>query len=61
MRFSRTEKKYYALIPPIATIGDAVMLVKGSRVPLVFRKKGMDWELIGHAYVPRLMKGEQLK
>jgi hypothetical protein len=59
MRFSRTEKKYYALIPQIATIGDAVMMVKGSSAPLVFRKKSTDWKLIGHAYVPGLMKGEQ--
>lgn len=35
------------------------MLVKGSRVPLVLRKRDTDWELIGHAYVPGLMKGEQ--
>jgi hypothetical protein len=58
MRFSGTEKKCYALIPQIATIRDAVMMVKGSIVPLDYEKKSTDWKLIGHAYVPGLMKGE---
>jgi hypothetical protein len=44
---------------PTAAIGDVAMLVKGSRVPLIFRDRSTSWELIGHAYVPGLMKGEQ--
>jgi hypothetical protein len=35
------------------------MLVRGSWLPLVFRKKEANWELIGHAYVLGLMQGEQ--
>jgi hypothetical protein len=59
MCFARTKQSYIALIPPIAAVDDAVMLVKGSRVPLILRKRDRNWELIGHACVPGLMKGEQ--
>ncbi|CZR62708.1 uncharacterized protein PAC_12605 [Phialocephala subalpina] len=57
---ARTKTKYFALVPHMVEVGDAVMLVKGSRVPLIFRKKGVtSWELIGAAHVPGLMKGER--
>lgn len=36
------------------------MLAKGSRVPLILRKKdATTWQLIGAAYIPGLMKGER--
>lgn len=60
MCLSRTKKSYIAVVPPTAAAEDSVMLVKGSRVPLVLRKRdNATWELIGHAYVPGLMRGEQ--
>jgi len=59
-RMDRTKKSYIALISPIAAVEDAVVFVlKGSSVPPVFRDRGANWALIGHAYVPGLMKGEQ--
>jgi hypothetical protein len=58
--FARAKDGYVALVPFAAEVGDAIMLVKGSRVPLIFRRKSITtWELIGSAYVPGLMKGER--
>ncbi|PVH69203.1 hypothetical protein DL98DRAFT_179421 [Cadophora sp. DSE1049] len=52
-------RNHAALAPSIARVGDTIMLVKGSRVPLIFRERGTSWELIGNAFVPGVMKGEQ--
>jgi hypothetical protein len=57
--FGRTEKFYIASIPPDTAVGDSVMLIKGSQVPLVLRRVNSSWHLVGHAYVPGLMEGEQ--
>ncbi|EPE30004.1 hypothetical protein GLAREA_01164 [Glarea lozoyensis ATCC 20868] len=57
--FCRTEKSYIGAVPPATTVGDSIMLITGSRVPLVFRRVGSNWRLVGLAYVPGLMVGEE--
>lgn len=56
---ARTQKSYMLLATPMIKPKDTVMLVQGARVPLIMRQRGDTWELIGHAYVPGMMFGEQ--
>jgi hypothetical protein len=58
-RLARTQKSYMLLATPMIEPEDTVMLVQGARVPLIMRQRGDTWELIGHAYVPGMMYGEQ--
>lgn len=55
----RTKKSYFGIVPPSSKVGDVIVLLKGCWLPLVFRRREASWELIGHAYVPGVMKGEQ--
>jgi hypothetical protein len=58
-----TEQKLIGVVPQAAEVGDKVVLLRGSRVPLVFRKleggKGQwKWIVIGDCYVHGVMFGE---
>lgn len=50
-----------ALVPPTAMLGDEVFLLKGGSVPLVARKSGKNWRMMGESYVNGVMKGDFFK
>ncbi|KAF4956020.1 hypothetical protein FGADI_4193 [Fusarium gaditjirri] len=53
-----TEKGYLGLGPARTEVGDVVSLIAGAHVPLVLRKGGQGWILIGETYVHGVMYGE---
>jgi hypothetical protein len=55
----RTKNGSVGLGPPLAAVGDRIVLCKGGRLPLVLRKKGQNWELVGDCYVAGMAKGEK--
>ncbi|KAN0094266.1 HET domain containing protein [Hyaloscypha variabilis] len=63
-RLARTQRGRLCLVPAEVEEGDAVVLVKGGRVPLVIRYHRADqdgthtWKLVGECYVHGLMDGE---
>jgi len=63
-RLARTQRGRLCLVPAEVEEGDAVVLVKGGRVPLVIRyhRAGKDgthtWKLVGECYVHGVMDGE---
>ncbi|KAJ4293099.1 hypothetical protein N0V90_008381 [Kalmusia sp. IMI 367209] len=57
-RMVRTQKGYLALAPRSARVGDWIGVFKGGKMPLVVRKKGEHWILLGESYVHGIMKGE---
>lgn len=62
--FILTEKGYMGLAPFKTEIGDVVVVLQGSYVPSVLRRKkdndkdGPSWELVGETYVHGIMEGE---
>jgi hypothetical protein len=54
----RTAKDYLGLAPIRAEVGDSVVLAKGAGTPLIARKTGTEWIMIGPAYVHGIMHGE---
>lgn len=57
-RFIKTEGGYLGLTTRFAEVSDYVGLFKGGRMPLLVRKKGEDWRLMGDAYIHGVMNGE---
>lgn len=57
-RMIRTKEGLIGLAPELAQAGDFVCLLKGGMVPLVMRKLGSRWMLIGDSYVHGIMQGE---
>ncbi|KAK4184766.1 heterokaryon incompatibility protein-domain-containing protein [Podospora australis] len=58
-RLGRGENKMLVLLPGEAQVGDQIFLVKGGRVPLVFRqRKEGGWIFVGEAYAHGIMDGE---
>jgi hypothetical protein len=57
-RLVRTKEGYIALAPKATQSGDWIGLFKGGKMPLIVRKDGEYWILIGESYVHGLMKGE---
>jgi hypothetical protein len=57
-RICRTKSGFIGLAPQYAQPGDVVALVKGGRLPLVLRRAGEHWRLLGEAYVDGIMGGE---
>ncbi|PVH73536.1 HET-domain-containing protein [Cadophora sp. DSE1049] len=57
-RMVRTEEGYLALVPAGTETGDRVFLLRGGRVPVVLRRRGERWEVVGEAYVHGIMRGE---
>jgi Heterokaryon incompatibility protein (HET) len=57
-RFAVTKLGYFALVPPMAKVGDQVGIFKGGKVPLIFRSEDNQWRLVGESYVHGIMQGE---
>jgi hypothetical protein len=61
-RMFRTKSGYLGMAGPRVLPGDVVTVVRGSKAPVVMRRKGGDasgtWELVGDAYVHGIMRGE---
>ena len=57
-RMARTKAGRLALVPAASRLGDSITVCKGGRVPLIFRRRGAYFELIGESYVHGVMKGE---
>ncbi|KAF1990796.1 hypothetical protein K402DRAFT_438381 [Aulographum hederae CBS 113979] len=58
-----TEKGYFGMVPSSTKMGDKIFVLHGGDVPFVLRgsgKKG-EYQLVGDAYVHRIMNGEALK
>ena len=53
-----THTWHLSLVPDFARAGDLVCVMNGSTTPLVLRKAGQDFELIGECYVQGVMYGE---
>lgn len=54
------EGEYIGLGPPLASLGDVVVLCRGAKMPLVLRLKGQgEWELIGECYVHGVQDGSR--
>jgi hypothetical protein len=46
------------LLPGASQPGDSIALIRGGKVPFVLRPHGVNWMLIGEAYVHGIMEGE---
>ncbi|KAH7073217.1 heterokaryon incompatibility protein-domain-containing protein [Paraphoma chrysanthemicola] len=57
-RMVRTQKGYVALVPRLAKEGDWIAICQGGAMPLVVRRDGEHWVLVGESYVHGLMNGE---
>ncbi|KAI1410259.1 hypothetical protein F5Y13DRAFT_168033 [Hypoxylon sp. FL1857] len=57
-RMFYTNLGYIGVGPRILEEGDKIILVEGSRVPLVLRLQVNGWELIGDCYMHGIMQGE---
>ncbi|UQC89156.1 uncharacterized protein CLUP02_14684 [Colletotrichum lupini] len=56
--FILTEYGYMGLAPLGAQVGDHVVVIGGCPVPLVLRKQGEAYQVIGDTYVCGLMEGQ---
>jgi hypothetical protein len=54
----RTQKGYVALVPRLTKEGDWIAICQGGAMPLVIRRDGEHWVLVGESYVHGLMSGE---
>jgi hypothetical protein len=54
----RTRKGYIGLASQFVSLGDKVGLFQGSKVPLIVRRKGPYWQLLGESYIYGMMSGE---
>lgn len=57
-RMVRTKQGYIALVPKATRTGDWIGVFKGGKMPLVVRRDGENWILVGESYVHGLMNGE---
>jgi hypothetical protein len=57
-RFIQTKKGYMGLAPAETRVGDSVALFKGGGSPLVMRREGENWTLVGDSYVHGMMNAE---
>ncbi|KAI1774487.1 heterokaryon incompatibility protein-domain-containing protein [Hypoxylon cercidicola] len=53
-----TKLGYIGMSSGLTQPDDRIFLIKGSRVPLVFRPRGDEWDLIGDCYIHGIMQGE---
>ncbi|KZL70013.1 hypothetical protein CI238_10032 [Colletotrichum incanum] len=54
----RTSRGYVGLSLPTVEVGDRIFLVHGSKAPLVLRKHGERWLLVGEACIHGIMDAE---
>ncbi|KAI1412551.1 hypothetical protein F5Y13DRAFT_44119 [Hypoxylon sp. FL1857] len=57
-RFITTENGYIGLAPSKAEVGDRVVLIQGHKPPVVARRAGERWKLVGDCYLRGVMEGE---
>lgn len=57
-RMVRTKEGYIALVPRETRKGDWIAICKGGNLPLVVRRDGEQWMLLGETYVHGVMNGE---
>lgn len=55
----KTRDGYIGMGPADARVGDPITLCKGSKMPLILRKRSTTFELIGDCYVLGIMRGER--
>lgn len=54
----RTVKGYIGLAPETTKKGDTITLLEGGRLPLILRRNGEHWSIVGDCYIHGLMNGE---
>ncbi|KAL2170368.1 hypothetical protein VTG60DRAFT_4954 [Thermothelomyces hinnuleus] len=59
--FATTQRGYIGLVPPVAQVGDLVVVIMGATVPHVVRKVQSGYLLVGDAFVHGYMYGEALR
>jgi hypothetical protein len=57
-RMVRTKKGYIALAPRHTKRDDMIAICGGGKLPLIVRKEGEHWVLVGESYVHGIMHGE---
>ena len=57
-RFTEMDGGYLGLAPRFSRPGDVVAILHGCKVPVILRKHGDHYILIGTSNIPRLMEGE---
>ncbi|KAK3207209.1 hypothetical protein GRF29_103g218942 [Pseudopithomyces chartarum] len=60
-RFFISKDGYFGLAPSSAREGDLVAVIYGAKVPLVLRRNGSAFEVVGESYVHGLMQGEAIE
>jgi hypothetical protein len=60
-RLFRTARGYVGLSAGSVKAGDEVCVLFGSLVPIVLRREGRPWRVVGEGYVHGIMDGEALK
>ena len=61
-RFITTKNGYMGLTPPLARIGDKIVILLGGRTPFILRKTGREeYRFVGECYIHGMMTGEGLK
>lgn len=58
-RMVRTERGYLGLVHGQTQVGDKIALFRGGLLPLVIRKQGEEWRVVGDGYVHGVMTGEK--
>ena len=61
LTFFRTSKGYLGFGDEATMPGDAIVEIHGLLMPLVLRKKGATWRLLGPSFVVGIMSGENRK
>jgi hypothetical protein len=56
--FANTKGGYYAVVPPLAEVGDIICLIDGAQTPFVLRRDADRLQLVGECYVHGIMDGE---
>lgn len=57
-RFTEMDGGYLGLAPRFSRPGDVVAILHGCKVPVILRKHGDHYILLGTSAIPRLMEGE---
>lgn len=57
-RIFKTRKGYLGIGCYDAKEGNMVAVCKGGRIPLVVRKEGLTWRVVGDCHLHGIMKGE---
>ena len=57
-RLIRMKQGYIGLGYDAVRVGDSIAVCQGGRLPLVVRREGERWRLIGDCYVHGIMRGE---